>query len=119
MLRITVHKTPGVVTFRLEGKLTGEWVDVLQECWQFALSCQQGTIRRADLTVFRMDLTGVTSIDAVGKACLAAMHRQGAELVAADCLTKAIVAEIIEAPLPSGCPNSESRRPYQRKRRVT
>jgi ABC-type transporter Mla MlaB component len=97
MLRITVHKTPEVVTFRLEGKLTGEWVDVLQECWQIALSRQQGTIRRADLTVFRVDLTGVTSIDAVGKACLAAMHRQGAELVAADCLTKAIVAEIIEA----------------------
>src|SRR5258708_5822700 len=119
MLRITVHKAPGVVTFRLEGKLTGEGVDVLQEGWQFAPSRQQGTIRRAELTVFRVDLTGVTSIDAVGKACLAAIYRQGAELVAADCLTKAIVAEIIEAPVPSGCPNGESRRPYQQKRRVT
>ncbi len=103
MLRITVHKTPGAVTFRLEGKLTGQCVDVLQECWQTALSGRQGTIRRADLTVFRVDLAGVTSIDAVGKACLAAMHGQGAELVAVDCLTKAIVAEIIE-----GHPSSES-----------
>jgi ABC-type transporter Mla MlaB component len=119
MLRITVHKTPGVVTFRLEGKLTGEWVAVLQECWQIELSRQQGTIRRADLTVFRVDLTGVTCVDAVGKACLAAMHRQGSELVAADCLTNAVVAEIIEAPAPSGCPNDESRRPFERKRRVT
>jgi hypothetical protein len=43
-----------------------------------------------------VDLTGVTSIDPAGKACLAAMHRQGAEFVAADCLTKAIVAEITQ-----------------------
>jgi anti-anti-sigma regulatory factor len=42
----------------------------------------------------RVDLTGVTFIDAAGKACLAAMHRQGAEFIAADCLTKSIVAEI-------------------------
>jgi hypothetical protein len=43
----------------------------------------------------------VTFIDAAGKAYLAAMHRQGAEFVAADCLTKAIVAEITKAPLPA------------------
>jgi hypothetical protein len=48
---------------------------------------------------FRFDLTAVTSIDAAGKAYLAAMHRQGAEFVAADCLTKAIVAEITKAPI--------------------
>jgi hypothetical protein len=36
----------------------------------------------------------VTFIDDAGKTCLAAMYRQGAELVAADCLTKDIVAEI-------------------------
>ena len=44
------------------------------------------------------DLTEVTSIDAAGRACLAAMHRQGAEFIAADCLTKAVVAEIIGSP---------------------
>ena len=38
----------------------------------------------------------MTFIDDAGKACLAAMHRQGAELVAADCLTKDIVAEITQ-----------------------
>jgi hypothetical protein len=47
-----------------------------------------------------VDLTGVTFIDAAGKACLADLHRQGAELVAADCLTKAVVDEIINAPIP-------------------
>jgi hypothetical protein len=40
----------------------------------------------------RVDLTAVTSIDAAGQVCLEALHRQGAEFVAADCLTKAIVA---------------------------
>ena len=48
--------------------------------------------------MLRLDLTGVTFIDAAGKACLAAMHRQGAEFIAADCLTKDIVAEIAHAP---------------------
>ena len=40
----------------------------------------------------------MTFIDATGQACLAAMHRPAAEFVAADCLTKAVVAEIIGSP---------------------
>ena len=51
----------------------------------------------------------MTFIDAAGEACLAAMHRQGAEFVAADCLTKAIVAEITQQPVPDcACPNGQS-----------
>ena len=50
--------------------------------------------------IVRVDLTGVTFIDAAGQACLAAMHRQGAEFIAPDCLTKAVVAEITQPPLP-------------------
>jgi hypothetical protein len=42
-----------------------------------------------------VDLTGVTFIDAAGKDRLAAMHRQGAEFIADDLMTKAIVAEIV------------------------
>ena len=41
----------------------------------------------------------VTFIDAAGQACLAALHRQGAEFVAADCLMKAVVAEITRTPV--------------------
>jgi ABC-type transporter Mla MlaB component len=91
MLRITVHDKPGTLTFRLEGSLAGPWVRVLQECWQSALA------RQSQPTV-RVDLTEVTSIDAAGRACLAALHRRGAEFVAADCLTKAVVAEITDIP---------------------
>jgi hypothetical protein len=41
-----------------------------------------------------VDLTEVTAIDAAGQACLAGLHRQGAEFIAADCLMIAVVAEI-------------------------
>ena len=91
MLRITVHDKPEALTFQLEGKLVGPWVRVLQECCQSALARQRQP-------VLRVDLTEVTSIDAAGRACLAALHRRGAEFIAADCLTKAVVAEIARSP---------------------
>jgi anti-anti-sigma regulatory factor len=87
MLRITVHDNPQVLTFQLEGRLAGPCLRELEECWQ-------STLARQRKPILRIDLTGVTFIDAAGEACLAAMYHQGAELVAADCLTKAIVAEI-------------------------
>ncbi len=87
MLRITVHDNPQALTFQLEGRLAGPWLRELEECWQSTLAHERKPI-------LRVDLTGVTFIDEAGKACLAAMHRQGAEFVAADCLTKDIVAEI-------------------------
>jgi ABC-type transporter Mla MlaB component len=89
MLRITVHDKPRALTFQLEGRLAGPWLPELEACWQSSLA-------RRHKPILRVDLTGVTSIDTAGKACLAAMHRQGAEFVAADCLTKAIVAEITQ-----------------------
>jgi hypothetical protein len=90
MLRITVHHIPPVVTLQLEGRLVGPWVRVLEECWQSARA-------RGRKPILRVDLTGLISIDPAGRACLAALHSQGAEFVAADCLTKAIVAEITQA----------------------
>jgi hypothetical protein len=91
MLRITVHDKPGSLTFQLEGTLAGPWVRVLQECWQ-------STLARQRQPILRVDLTEVTSIDVAGKVCLAALHRRGAGFIAADCLTKAVVAEITRSP---------------------
>ena len=90
MLRITVNDSRQGLTFRLEGRLAGPWVRVLEECWQSALAGRRKPTPR-------VDLTGVTAIDAAGRACLAALHRQGAEFVATDCLTKAVVAEISQS----------------------
>jgi ABC-type transporter Mla MlaB component len=89
MLRITIHDAPPTLTFRLEGRLAGPWVRELEECWRGALASQREPI-------LRVDLTEVTSIDAAGQACLASMYRQGAEFVAADCMTIGIVAEITQ-----------------------
>jgi hypothetical protein len=93
MLRITLHDDPGSLTFQLEGKLAGPWVRELERCWQ-------GTLAGERRQVLRVDLTGVTSIDAAGKEFLAAIHAQGAEFVACGCLMRAVVAEIAESSAP-------------------
>jgi anti-anti-sigma regulatory factor len=89
MLRITVHDKPPALTFQLEGDLAGPWVEELQECWQMAI------VGRSAKSL-RLDLTGVTFIDEAGRACLASLHCQGAEFVAAGCMTRAIVDEITQ-----------------------
>jgi len=105
MLRITVHDNPQVLTIQLEGRLAGPWLRELEECWK-------STLADPRTSILRVDLAGVTFIDDAGKSCLAAMYRQGAELIAADCLTKEIVAEIREgrAEQQAGFATSRSRR---------
>ena len=93
MMRITVDHAPRALTFRLEGRLAGPWVRELENSWQHALA---GTRK----PFIRFDLTGVTYVDAAGKEFLAARHAQGAELIAAGCLMRAVVAEILGAPEP-------------------
>ena len=88
MLRITANENPRVLTFRLEGRLEGPCVSELEQCWRSMLNGES----RPTVCV---DLTGVTYIDAAGRARLAEMHEQGAQFIAGDCLTKAIVAEIV------------------------
>jgi hypothetical protein len=95
VLRIIMHDDPGALTFQLEGKLAGPWVAELKDCWQTALV----GLRPPRV---RVDLTGVTFVDVAGRACLTEMHRQGAEFIAADCLTRAVVAEIAKAPPRAG-----------------
>ncbi len=93
MLRITVHDKPQTLTFQLEGRLAGPWLPELERCWQSTLAHQRKRI-------LRVDLTGVTFIDDAAKSCLWAMYREGAEFVAADCMTKAILAELTRSSLP-------------------
>ncbi len=88
MLRITTNDNPRVLTFRLEGRLEGPWVHELEQCWRSLLD-------GANRPTVCVDLTGVTYIDAAGKARLAEMHEQGAQFIASDCATKAVVAEIV------------------------
>jgi hypothetical protein len=87
MLRITTNRNAQALVLQLEGRLYGPWVAVLEECWNSA---------RANLRGRRLcaDLSGVTFVDAAGKAKLAEMYAHGAELLSDDIETKAIVVEI-------------------------
>ena len=87
MLRITTDKNKQCLTLRLEGRLEGPWVAVLGQSFTGALHKRRG--RR-----LRLDLNGLTFVDAEGKAALAHMYAQGAELHGEDLETRAIVAEI-------------------------
>jgi anti-anti-sigma regulatory factor len=88
MLRITADDHARVLTFRLEGRLEGPWVRELEQCWRSMLDA-------ANEPMITVDLTGVTYIDVAGKAQLADMHEKGAQFIADDCMTKAVVEEIV------------------------
>jgi anti-anti-sigma regulatory factor len=95
MFRITTQNVPGAMTIKLEGKLAGPWV-------QEAEACLQHTLASPHQPSLRFDLTGVTLIDAAGKAFLASAHARGAQLTACGCLMRAIVAEITHSPKNDG-----------------
>lgn len=73
------------IIFELEGKLAGPWVEELQHCWERALD--DGRHSKVILKI-------VSFIDVQGRGLLTKMHRQGVELVAQGCMTRAIVEEI-------------------------
>lgn len=71
MLRITKGATAQGAEIRLEGKLSGAWVDEAKHVWQAI------TAESPDTAVL-VDLCGVSFIDAPGKQLLKQMFRQGA-----------------------------------------
>ena len=89
MFRVTVHDDPNCLTFQVEGRLAGPWVRELHECWQSTLAGR----RRPAVCV---DLAGVTFVDAAGKALLARLHRDGAQLRASGVQMRAVVAEMTQ-----------------------
>lgn len=91
MLRVTKHDDVDVVDLKLEGKLAGCWVDVVEQCWKQALQDSSG--KR-----IRVDLTAVAYVDGRGINLLNRMHGGGASLHAATFLAKGIVEDI-----QSGC----------------
>lgn len=87
MLRVTTQKKRSKVLLTVEGRLAGESVSTLGQCWR--------ELRAASPTEkFNVDLCGVSFIDAAGKALLKEIHRQGGRLVAQGCLNQATVKEI-------------------------
>jgi ABC-type transporter Mla MlaB component len=87
MLRVTVNKTESVETWELEGKLAGDWVKELEQCWK-ASAPQAGV-------AVQVNLKAVSYIDAEGKQLLAEMHERGVEIKGCGCMARAVVEEIV------------------------
>jgi outer membrane protein len=87
MLRITTEKKRGRTTLTVEGRLAGQWVSALEECWRTLRADSPGE-------KFSVNLCGVSFIDAAGKVLLKTIHRDGGQLLAEGCLNQAIVDEI-------------------------
>jgi outer membrane protein len=88
MLRITTENKKGRLILSVEGRLAGQWVGALEQCWRELLAA---TPRQK----FSIDLCGVSYIDSAGKVLLREMHGLGGELIAEGCLNQAIVNEIV------------------------
>jgi outer membrane protein len=90
MLRITTEQKRGKLILSVEGRLAGQWVTALEQCWrELRTSSPQGK--------FSVNLCGVSYIDAAGKVLLKEIHQQGGHLLAEGCLNQAIVREIVGA----------------------
>jgi len=84
MLRITVTTLPERTRIILEGRLCGAWVAELAACWRDQIATR-------DARSIEVDLEGVTSTDATGKALIRTMHHQGASLAATEVMARTIV----------------------------
>lgn len=73
----------------VEGTLSGEWVEVLEDCWFEAQTAPNGD-------PIRIDLSGVNYVDDKGRELIERMIQDGAELRATGVMTRAVIEEITE-----------------------
>lgn len=86
MLKITLNNSRGSAQLTLEGRLAGPWVKELEQFWRHMPAPEQGSLI--------IDLRGVTFIEETGKALLAEMWQEGAQLIATGCCNKPMIAQI-------------------------
>ncbi len=88
MLRITIHDSTRELRIKLEGKLSGPWVEELRQCWR--------TASTAASRGMSLDLSEVDFVDPEGQSLLSEMHGLGVRLEAATPLIQALVKEGID-----------------------
>jgi len=88
MLRITTTDIGEKVTLRLEGKLSGPWVEEFERCWRMSADIY----KKKGLVV---DLSGVTFADPAGKKLLCSISSQGAQLIGSGLVPKSLIDEIV------------------------
>ena len=89
MLRITTIDNGATTTFRIEGRLVGDWVAELESC------CI--SVKTADPTrKLEIDMSDVEFIDEKGEALLERLYLDGAELHGGNPFMESIIARIVE-----------------------
>ena len=71
MLRVTPLQTGKTTTLKLEGSLSGPWVEELRRCWAELA---------AEKVAVEVDLHALNFLDAKGTALLLQMEREGSRL---------------------------------------
>lgn len=90
MLRIEVEESHGRATIRLEGALSGAWVEELRHCWWDTLACPEHV---------SVVLEAVSSVDEAGIALLEEMHSGGTILQGQGLMTNYILDQIQKSEL--------------------
>jgi outer membrane protein len=88
MLRVTTDKKKSKTVVSVEGRLVGQNVATLEQCWRELRSA-------SPQEKFYVNLCGVSFIDGAGKMLLKTMYHEGGQLIAEGCLNQAIVKEIV------------------------
>jgi ABC-type transporter Mla MlaB component len=89
MGKITFQRNQTSTTLRLEGKLTGLWVDEVARAWCDVVS----TLPTKSVTV---DLAGVTFIDSEGIKLIRWLFEQGSRLRASHLMTQFIIERVAQ-----------------------
>jgi outer membrane protein len=87
MLRVTTDSQAGQVTLRLEGKLSGPWVEEFKRSWTLTKGIYPDH-------VLIVNLSGLTFVDAAGKEFLRSIDREGARLEGAGLFASSLVEDI-------------------------
>jgi ABC-type transporter Mla MlaB component len=88
MLRITEKRTGERFVLKLEGRISGDWVEAVDASWRSALASGERSIC--------VDLTDVWLVDSGGQALLTRMYRDGVRFMTRGCLLRELVREIRE-----------------------
>ncbi|HVA71525.1 MAG TPA: TolC family protein [Candidatus Limnocylindrales bacterium] len=87
MMKVTIEREGTRTRLRVEGKISGPWVDELRRCWE-SLPVESPEHPIA------IELADVSYIDDAGKVLITQMVQAGAEIWAQGCSTAAIVKSI-------------------------
>jgi len=87
MLRVTTSDVAETVILKLEGKLSGLWVEEFERCWDMAMKAYS----KKKLVV---DLSGVTFADPLGKKLLSSILNRGTRLIGTGLVPKSLIEEI-------------------------